>query len=72
MITARRVKEARTASLSPSLSPCPNRMEKTVPLPMASPSRMEVTKVIREKAEPTAASASTPRNFPTISVSAIL
>ena len=36
-------------------------MEKTVPLPMASPRIMEVRKVIREKAEPTAARALSPR-----------
>ena len=41
-------------------------MENTVPLHMASPSRMEVRKVIREKDDPTAARASAPRNLPTI------
>ena len=39
---------------------------------MHSPSRMEVRKVISVKEEPTAASASFPRNCPTIRVSAIL
>jgi hypothetical protein len=47
-------------------------MENTVPLPMASPSSIEVKKVISEKAEPTAASASGPSARPTIRVSAIL
>lgn len=68
----RRENEARIHSLSAFSSFCPKRMEKTVPLPMASPRRMEVRKVISEKADPTAASASAPRNRPTISVSAIL
>ena len=49
-----------------------DRMENTVPLPMARPSRMDVKKVISVKAEPTAASASVPRYLPTINVSATL
>ena len=65
-------KEASTPSFKPRSSFWPNRMEKTVPLPMASPSRIEVRKVISEKADPTAASASVPTNRPTISVSAML
>ena len=39
---------------------------------MHRPSRIEVRKVIREYADPTAASASAPRKRPTISVSATL
>ena len=70
--TASRAKEASTPSFRPWMSRWPKRMEKTVPLPMASPSRMEVRKVIREKADPTAARASSPRKRPTISVSAML
>ena len=66
------VKEARIPSFSPSASFCPKRMENTVPLPIARPSKMDVRNVIRENAEPTAASAPAPRNCPTISVSAIL
>ena len=73
MVTApKRTKEAKIPSFSPLSSFSPKRIEKTVPLPMASPSRMDVRKVIREKADPTAARASAPRNRPTISVSAIL
>lgn len=59
-------------SFSPIKSPLPNLMEKTVPLPIDSPSKMEVKKVISVKAEPTAASASVPRYLPTINVSATL
>ena len=68
----RRTKEAMIPSCSPLSSFCPKRMENTVPLPMASPRMMEVRNVIREKADPTAASASAPRKRPTIRVSAIL
>ena len=67
-----RAKEARIPSFSPRVSFWPKRMENTVPLPIASPSRMEVRKVIREKEDPTAARASAPRNWPTITVSAML
>lgn len=65
-------KEARIPSFSAVSSFCPKRMEKTVPLPIARPSRTEVRNVISEKADPTAARASAPRKRPTISVSAIL
>ena len=69
---AMRTKEARALSRSPASSRRPKRMEKTAPLPMHSPSRMEVRKVIRVKDEPTAARASGPRYQLTISVSAML
>ena len=59
-------------SLNPSMSCCPYRMENTAPLPMHSPSKMDVRNVISVNAEPTAARALLPRNFPTISVSATL
>ena len=49
-----------------------DRMENTVPLPMARPSRMDVKKVISVNADPTAASAPVPMNRPTMRVSAIL
>ena len=68
----KRTKEASIPSFRPRESFCPKRMEKTVPLPIANPSKIEVRKVMSEKAEPTAARASAPRNRPTISVSAIL
>ena len=45
-------------------SRCPKRMENRAPLPMHRPRMMEVRKVISVKAEPTAASASRPRNLP--------
>ena len=67
-----RIKDAKMLSLSPCSFPSPNRMENSVPLPMHNPKRIEVKKVINVKEEPTAASASPPRNRPTISVSAIL
>ena len=70
--TPTRRKEARTLSRRASSSRWPKRMEKTAPLPMQSPSRMEVRKVMRVKAEPTAARALEPRNLPTIRVSAML
>ncbi len=44
-------------SFKPSVSCCPKRMENTAPLPIQSPSSMEVRKVISVKADPTAASA---------------
>ena len=59
-------------SRSEGRSFCPNRMENTVPLPMASPSRMEFRNVMSANEEPTAASAFAPRNRPTMSVSAML
>ena len=65
-------KDARMLSRSPSSSRWPKRMENSAPLPMHSPSRIEVRKAISVKDEPTAASAFFPRNLPTISVSAIL
>ena len=64
--------EARTLSCKPASSRCPKRMENKAPLPMHSPSKMEVRKVIRVKEEPTAAKAFFPRHCPTIKVSAIL
>ena len=67
-----RAKEAHIPSFRRSSSRWPKRMENTAPLPMQSPSKMEVRKVIRAKADPTAASAPAPRNRPTISVSATL
>ena len=54
-------KEAHMPSCSPFSSRCPNRMEMAVPLPMQSPSRMDVKKVMRVKADPTAAKASGPK-----------
>ena len=65
-------KDAHTASRRPASSRCPNRMENSAPLPMQSPSKIEVRKVISVKDEPTAARAFFPRNCPTIRVSAIL
>ena len=65
-------KDAQTLSRRPASSPCPNRMENNAPLPMQSPSRMEVRKVISVKEEPTAASACLPKHCPTIMVSAML
>ena len=65
-------KAAKTPSRRPVSSFWPNLMENTVPLPMASPSKMDVRKVISVKAEPTAASALVPMNRPTTNVSAIL
>ena len=65
-------KEACTSSMSPCSSRCPKRIENSAPLPIQSPSRMEVRKFISVNAEPTAASASLPRNLPTTHVSAIL
>ena len=59
-------------SFKPSWFCCPNRMENTAPLPIQSPSSMEVRKVISVKEDPTAASAPAPRKRPTISVSATL
>ena len=53
-------------------SRCPKRMDNSAPLPMHRPRMIEVRKVISVKDEPTAASASRPRNCPTISVSAML
>ena len=50
----------------------PYRMENNAPLPMHSPSRIEVKNVISVYDDPTAARASAPRNLPTITVSAIL
>ena len=49
----------------------PYRMENNAPLPMHSPSRIEVKNVISVYDDPTAARASAPRNLPTITVSAI-
>lgn len=65
-------KAAQMPSSRAAWSRWPNRMENTAPLPMHSPSRIEVKKVIRVKAEPTAASASGPKKRPTIRVSATL
>ena len=65
-------KETKMLDLSFSSLRSPYRMENTAPLPMHSPSRMEVKKVISVKALPTAARACAPRNCPTISVSAML
>ena len=65
-------KEAQMLSVSPSSSRCPKRMENTAPLPIQSPSKIEVKKVIKVNDDPTAANASFPRHRPTISVSAIL
>ena len=72
-VTAARSRNAAAIpSRRPRSSPWPKRREKTVPLPIASPSRMEVRKVISVKDDPTAARASSPRKRPTISVSAML
>ena len=49
------------APFSPCSSFCPNRIENKAPLPMHSPNRMEVRKVISVKADPTAARAFAPR-----------
>ena len=65
-------KDAQILSFSPFSSFCPNRMEKTAPLPIQSPSKIEVKNVISVKDEPTAANAWLPKNFPTIRVSAML
>ena len=65
-------KEAEILSFNPAASCRPNRMENTAPLPIHSPSRMEVKNVISVNDEPTAANAFSPRYFPTIMVSAIL
>ena len=69
---AMRTKEARALSRKAASSRWPKRMENTAPLPIQSPSRMEVRKVISVKEEPTAARASGPRYQLTISVSATL
>ena len=47
VITAIMTKEAKMASFNPFSSFWPKRMENRAPLPMHSPSRMEVRKVIR-------------------------
>ena len=47
-------------------------MENSAPLPMHSPSKIDVKNVISENDEPTAASAVLPRKRPTMSVSAML
>lgn len=44
----------------------------TFPLPMQSPSKIEVKKVMSVNADPTVARAFAPRNCPTMNVSAIL
>ena len=67
-----RKKDAWALSCRPSWSFCPNRMENTAPLPIHSPNKMDVRKVIKVKEEPTAAKAFLPRYFPTIKVSATL
>ena len=72
VIPAIRAKAAAIPSRSPSMSRWPKRMAKTVPLPMHSPKRMEVRKVISVNAEPTAPKALEPRNWPTMRVSAML
>ena len=72
VMAAMRAKAARALSRSPASSRRPKRMENTAPLPMHSPKRMEVRKVIRVKEEPTAARASGPRYQLTIRVSATL
>ena len=69
---AMRTKEAWALSRRAASSRWPKRMENTAPLPMQSPRRMEVRKVIRVKEDPTAASASGPRYQLTIRVSATL
>ena len=61
VMAAMRAKAACAPSRRPSPSRCPKRMENTAPLPMHSPSRMEVRKVISVKEEPTAARAFFPR-----------
>lgn len=58
--------------LSSFISFRPNQTEKTVPLPIQSPVMTEVRKVIREYAEPAAASAPEPNALPTMNESAIL
>ena len=47
VIAAISTKEANMASFKPLSSRWPKRMENSAPLPMASPRRMEVKKVIR-------------------------
>ena len=55
-----------------AVSPAPYCIEKSIPLPMHSPSTTEVRNTITAYDAPTAASASAPKNRPTISVSATL
>ena len=55
-----------------AVSPAPYCIENSIPLPMHSPSTTEVRNTITAYDAPTAASASGPRNRPTISVSATL
>ena len=57
---------------SRSISRFPNCMAKNALLPIHNPNRIEVRNTISVYAEPTAASASAPKNRPTISVSATL
>ena len=72
VIMAIKKKDRKMLDFNLSIFFCPKQIENTVPLPMERPKRMEVKKVIREYAEPTAANASAPRILPTINVSAIL
>ena len=62
----------RISSLRPFSSLCPNLIENNAPLPIHRPRIIDVINVISVNDEPTAASAFSPRNCPTISVSAIL
>ena len=65
-------KDAHRSCFNPFSSLCPNRMEKSAPLPIHKPNIIDVIKVIRVKEEPTAAKAVFPKNCPTIKVSAML
>ena len=64
--------EARTLSFKAVSSRCPKRMENSAPLPMHSPSKIDVKNVISENEEPTAASAVLPRKRHTMSVTEML
>ena len=67
-----RTKEVKTLFLRELLSPAPNLIEKSTPLPMHSPMMMESRNVVRVYELPTAARASGPTKRPTMTVSAML
>ena len=73
MVTPRiNTKDAPILSCSLSVFSSPYLMEKTAPLPMHKPNKIEVMNVISVYDEPAAANAFGPKKRPTISVSVIL
>ena len=71
-MAAARKNEAHILSFNRFSSFFPKHIENTTPLPMQSPNIIDVRKVISAKADPTAARASEPTNFPTTHVSTTL